>query len=250
MGTAEPSPELPRPQTISLDELTQAFAQAMGYRQDETAPPQDAPSTEADSPAPELSEPIEAAVPAEVSAPEADQDTCPISPGTILESMLFVGSPDKSPLTPQRAADLMRGVEVGEIPGLVDELNQRYQQQGCPYEIIGEGSGYRLTLRGPFHSLRERFYGRLREVRLSQASVDVLALVAYRQPVTAEEIGRFRGKPSLRLLAQLVRRGLLFVERSGGKPRVTHYRTSDRFLQLFGLESLDDLPHSEELDRQ
>jgi len=240
------SPELPRAQAISLDELTEAFAQAMGYR-----PAQGTP--EAEAPAPELSPATsreEPAACAEPLAPATEEDACPITPASILEAMLFVGSPHKEPLTAQRAAELMRGVEVGEVPGLVDDLNRRYQQRGCPYEIISEGVGYRLTIRRPFHRLRERFYGKLREARLSQAAIDILALVAYRQPIQAEEISQLRGKPSARLLAQLVRRGLLRVERSGEKPRVTHYATAERFLQLFGLESLDDLPHSEELDRQ
>ena len=61
--------------------------------------------------------------------------------------MLFVGVPGDQPLTAARAAELMRGVEPGEIPAMVDDLNGRYRATGCPYHVVHEGAGYRLTLR-------------------------------------------------------------------------------------------------------
>ena len=128
----------------------------------------------------------------------------------------------------------------------MDELNRRYAAQGAPYHVVGEGDGYRLTLGDEFHSLRNRFYGRIREARLSQAAIDVLALVAYQQPITGEKIGRLRGKPSNHVLTHLVRRGLLRIERPDPKRRTPHYHTTERFLRLFNLQSLDDLPRSED----
>jgi segregation and condensation protein B len=105
-----------------------------------------------------------------------------------------------------------------------------------------------LTLRKSFASLRDQFYGRIREARLSQAAVDVLAIVAYRQPITAEQVRALRDKPSGRLLSQLVRRGLLRVERGEAPPHKLQYATAPRFLELFGLGSLEDLPQSEDPD--
>ena len=163
--------------------------------------------------------------------------------------MLFVGNRENQPLSSTRAAELMRGVSPGEISGLVDELNHRYALDGCPYEIVNEGAGYRLVLRRAFNPVRNKFYGRVREARLSQAAVDVLAIVAYRQPLTAEEVTGLRGTASGHLLAQLVRRQLLRIQRPAGKGRVQYY-TTDRFLELFRLESLDDLPQAEELEKR
>ncbi len=166
---------------------------------------------------------------------------CPITPASVLEAMLFVGNRDGSPLAPARAAELMRGVSAGEIAGLVDELNAYYEADGRPYTIVSEGSGYRLKLRPEFAPLRDRFYGKLREARLSQAAVDILAIVAYQQPLSAEQINKLRGKPSGHVLSQLVHRQLLRIERAGPR-RTAQYYTTERFLRLFGLESLDDLP--------
>ena len=171
-------------------------------------------------------------------------DPCPICPRSILEAMLFVGNRDNRPLSPARAAELMRDVAPDEIPPLVDELNARYAAVGAPYRIVGHGDGYRLTLSDEFNPLRNRFYGRIREARLSQAAIDVLALVAYQQPLSGEQMGRLRGKPSSHVLAHLVRRGLLRIERPEAKRRTPHYFTTDRFLRLFNLQSLDDLPRS------
>ncbi len=232
---------------ISLDELAQAFAQVMGA----PSPTADAP-TVVDSPLAVANghPPIAMEETSTETAETAEDDSGPVTPLGILEAMLFVGDRDNRPLSASRAAELMRGVEPGEIRGLVDQLNQRYALGGCPYYIADDSDGFRITLRKPFHPLRERFFGRVREARLSQATIDVLAIVAYQQPLTAEQINAVRGKPSAHVLSQMVHRGLLRIERLPGKRRTVQYFTTDRFLQLFGLQTLADLPQSEELERQ
>ena len=228
------------PQGISLGELTKAFAQAMGR-------PQEPPSQPAEEEPPTEEASGEAA--SKSISRTLDDDPCPIGPQSILEAMLFVGNQEGQPLPAARAAELMRGVEPEDVAELVDRLNRRYAVDGAPYQIVRDGGGFRLTLRKAFDGLRSRFYGRIREARLSQAAVDVLALVAYQQPLTSEQISRLRGKPSSQMLAQLVRRGLLRIRRMDNKRRTAQYHTTDRFLGLFGMETLDDLPRSEELDR-
>jgi segregation and condensation protein B len=99
-----------------------------------------------------------------------------------------------------------------------------------------------------FAPLHDKLLGRVREAKLSQAAIDILAVVAYQQPVTRAEIDKLRGKPAGAMLGQLVRRDLLRIERPDTKPREPKYYTTDRFLALFGLNTLDDLPRSQELD--
>jgi segregation and condensation protein B len=242
--------DLPDPDPISLDELAQAFAQVMGGSPKDRAPEGPQPrAAEAACGTDELQPGLlhESAVTADESTGD---DSAPVAPLGILEAMLFVGDRDNRPLTAARAAELMRGVEPGEIVELIEELNRRYAQSGCPYFVAEDSDGCRLTLRRPFHPLREQFYGHIRAARLSQAAIDVLAIVAYQQPLSAEQIGSVRGRPSGAVLSQLVHRGLLRIERLPGKRRTVQYYTTDRFLQLFGLQTLADLPQSEELDRQ
>jgi segregation and condensation protein B len=267
----------PEPQRgISLEELADAFAQVMGKAprvryvaaepievegSDEQSPPEQdraasdvlSDSGEAEpreqsvpSPSPESGRTESAADVDERALAAAEVDNCPISPKTLFEAMLFLGNRDNRPLTAAAAAELMRDVSPDEIPPFVDELNAAYERESCPYHIIGEGDGYRLTLRKEYYPLRNKLYGRIREARLSQAAIDVLALVAYQQPITGEHVAKLRGKPSSHILAQLVRRGLLRLDRPTETPRTPHYSTTDRFMRLFNLESLDDLPRSEE----
>lgn len=252
------APQNPEPQPgISLEELADAFAAVMGKAprlrspKEETEPEAeralatDEPEkVESESTAVESTSPPTESPPTKVSAEE--EDACPISPKTIFEAMLFVGDRENRPLMAAKAAELMRDVSPEEIPAIVDRLNARYEGENCPYQIVGEGSGYRLALRKEFFGVRDRLYGRIREARLSQAAIDVLSLVAYKQPITSEQVSKLRGKPSSHILAQLVRRGLLQLERPAEKPRTPHYTTTSRFMNLFSLESLDDLPRSEE----
>jgi segregation and condensation protein B len=173
-----------------------------------------------------------------------------ITPRSIVEAMLFVGHPQNEPLTSQQIAGLMRGVHPSEIDELVRDLNEQYARNNCPYTIEGRGAGYQLALRDEYAAVRERLAGRVREARLSQAAIEVLALVAYNESMSGEEVSRIRGRASGAILAQLVRRQLLKVERPEGKPRRAHYSTTRRFLHLFGLESLADLPRSQEIDKR
>lgn len=247
------SPEQPsdEPQEISLDALSRAYADALGPGDSQPVAEGDGPEAGPETPPGEDTggEPsVSAPPPPEIDADGSDEDPCPISPETIFEAMLFVGDRRNEPLSPARAAELMRGVEAAEIPQLVDQLNRRYESQGCPYRVTGDGPGYRLVLRGKFDWLRNRLYGRVREAHLSQAAVDVLAIVAYRQPLTSDEVSRLRGTPSGHVLSQLVRRELLRIERVGGKSRKPQYHTTNRFLELFGLESLEELPQAEDVE--
>ncbi|MGA2060201.1 MAG: SMC-Scp complex subunit ScpB [Thermoguttaceae bacterium] len=248
--TPEPPTEPCKQEGISLDELAQAFAQVMGAAPRPQADAEQAEQSPAVSvkPAGVDQEAIEAEPgPAEQpSISPAPEDACPVSPLSILEAMFFVGNRDNRPLSAGKAAELMRDVAAEEIPLLVEELNQRYAADNCPYQIVGEGDGYRLTLRKTHSALRNKFYGRIHEARLSQAAIDILAIVAYQQPLTGERVSRLRGKPSSHILTQLVRRGLLRIQRPDGKRRTPHYYTTERFLRLFNLQSLDDLPRSED----
>jgi segregation and condensation protein B len=232
---------------ISLDGLAKAFAQAMGKSPKDVAAEEAELSTSAAATddARHL-QPEDA--PSDLDKPGADAG--PVTPLGILEAMLFVGDRGNSALTAARAAELMRGVEPGEIVALVRELNHRYARNECPYLIAEDPDGFRLALRKPFYAMRDRFHGRIREARLSQTAIDILAVVAYQQPLTADTINTVRGKSSGHVLSQLVHRGLLRIERPQGKKSVAQYFTTDRFLRLFGLETLADLPQSEELDRQ
>lgn len=182
-------------------------------------------------------------VPAETVAVEAT----PLSPLRIVEALLFVGG---APLTTKRVGEVIRGIESEQFTRVVDELNHAYRCQNRPYTIQTRGEGYCLTLRPKYKDVPEKLSGGQREARLSTAAIDVLALVAYRQPATKAEVDSLRGADSGGLLRQLVRRGLIQVApRAEGAQGDVAYGTTPRFLEWFGLGSLDDLPRTQDLQQ-
>jgi segregation and condensation protein B len=183
------------------------------------------------------------------AAAAADQDECcPITPRSILEALLFVGRPGGYGLRTEDVVQWIRDVDSTEIERGIVELNAQYAAEGAPYAIQEEGGTYRLVLTPDFQRSKRRLSGRGREARLSQAAVEVLALVAYNQPIAGAEISRLRGKPSGHIITHLVRRQLLQIERQPDRPRTPYYLTTPRFLTLFGLAGLADLPQTQELD--
>jgi segregation and condensation protein B len=216
---------------LSLEALSAAYAELIDrgtvpYEGDGKLEPESEPNLDADV------------------GDEDDVADCDITPRSILEAMLFVGNPENECLKSQQVAGLMRGVRPQEIDDLVVELNAEYESLGSPYGINSVGDGYVLQLRDVYEGLRNKFYRRVREARLSQTAVDVLAIVAYRQPLKREEVDKLRGRPSGSVLSQLVRRQLLRLERPEDSPRRPIYFTTDRFLTVFGLDSLGELPQS------
>jgi segregation and condensation protein B len=194
-------------------------------------------------------QPWDVDVPAEPAAPvvAAAPVVSPSSPLRIVEALLFVGG---APLTAGRACEIVRGLTPEQFSEAIAMLNSDYRRQGRPYAIHAQGQGYVLTLRPRFRGVLSNLYGTTREARLSPAAIDVLALVAYRQPATKREIDSLRGVESGSLLRQLVRRGLIVVvQRGDAAQREVAYGTTARFLKLFNLTSLDDLPRTQDLQQ-
>jgi segregation and condensation protein B len=175
-------------------------------------------------------------------------DALPVTAQMIVEGMLFVGSADARAFTSREIASHIRDVDAAEVDAIVAQLNERYHDDETAYEITGDAAGYRLQLRPELGRMRDRVRGRTRVAKLTPAAIEVLSVVAYRQGVTGDELNRLRGSQSHAILAQLVRRQLVRVERPATAPRSARYHTTDRFNQLFGVKSPADLPRSEDLD--
>lgn len=178
--------------------------------------------------------------------PEPTPDTrhsaseAPPTPEQLVEAMLFVGGP---PLSAETAVAAIRGLSVERFHAAIDTLNRLYRQEHRPYSIQSRDGGFVLAVQSAYRGLRERLFGGPRQARLSQPALDVLSVVAYRQPVGKAEVDAARGTDSGSLLRQLVRLGLIAVShRAEAGTREVRYSTTPRFLGLFGLSSLDDLP--------
>ncbi len=121
-----------------------------------------------------------------LSSPAADEETRP-EPAQVIEALLFVGG---QPLTAKTICGLLRGdFDADFVERAIEEINLRYSRQNRPYEIRPGEGGYRIVLRSEYEPLRNRVYGfGPKQVRLSQETLEILALVAYRQPIGRKKI--------------------------------------------------------------
>jgi segregation and condensation protein B len=153
------------------------------------------------------------------------------------------------PLTAKRLCSVLkREFDQAYVERRIDELNALYTTECRPYEIVlGEG-GFRLQLQPEFTALRDRVFGLgPREIKLSQDALEVLSFIGYRQPISERELAD-AGKPKVgALIRQLLRRDLIVLQR-GDSPADVKYKTSARFLELFGLGSIDELPTTEDFE--
>ena len=177
---------------------------------------------------------------------EEDNAGCSIEPDTILEAILFVGCPPDTKLNAKKIAGIMRDVSPKEIKAITKKLNDHYQSTNAPYRIVSDSGDLKMQLvdDDEMNLVRAQFYGEVRHAKLNQNAIDVLAVVAYNQPVSKEEINKIRTRSSGPVLNQMVRRQLLTFEMTESKPHRKIYSTTDRFLDLFGLETLVDLPQT------
>lgn len=175
----------------------------------------------------------------------ARSDPVPVDPSSILEALLFVGG---GPVSAEQAAKLIRGVGPKQVEQLLGALDDQYHSESRPYRIVATAKGYCLQLLGQYDRIVDRLYHRQRAIRISPAAVEVLALIAYRQPINRQSVESLRGADCGGILRQLVRRGLLRLERNGTTSRDVLYHTTDRFLEVFSLADLEELPRAEDLE--
>ena len=163
-----------------------------------------------------------------------------------LEAALLVAT---EPLSARRLAQLADLGDGTQARALVGKLREKYERRGAAIQIDHVAGGYALYTRAEFSPWLRRFCGANAVIRLSSPAMETLSVVAYRQPVLRAEIEAIRGVQCGELLRQLMENDLLrIVGRSEELGRPFLYGTTNRFLQMFGLKSLDDLPSRPGLD--
>ena len=159
---------------------------------------------------------------------------------------LILASPD--PVTLQRLVDIVPGLSPGVAKDRVNEINTEYQENGRAFEIWEIAGGFQIRTRAEFAGYVKQLR-KDRPLRLSQAALESLAIVAYKQPLTRAELENVRGVDSGAVLKSLLDRRLLKLlghRDVPGRPLI--YGTGKRFLEVFGLQSLKELPSLRELE--
>ncbi|MBI4469405.1 MAG: SMC-Scp complex subunit ScpB [Acidobacteria bacterium] len=164
----------------------------------------------------------------------------------IIEALIFVADePISAPQLAAVLADHDRDLVVTAVSELVEEFNAR--QSGLEIRLIA--GGYRLSTRPEFHEQIRTYLRSRPSAKLPLASLETLAVVAYKQPITLPEIQELRGVSSVSSIRTLLERGLIVPRgRKQVVGRPIMYGTSKDFLIQFGLADLSDLPSMEDFE--
>ena len=157
----------------------------------------------------------------------------------IIESLIFASS---EPISLKMMADII-GINEHTVKQLVNDLLEEYLQSKRGIQIIEIADGYQFVTHPECAPYIEKLQKVPRNVGLSQAAIETLAIIAYKQPITKAEIEALRGVSIESSLATLVEKGL--IEEAGRKDspgRPILYRTTRKFLKYFGLNDLNELP--------
>ncbi len=162
-----------------------------------------------------------------------------------VEAVLFLA---KEPLSSRKIANLARLDDGTEARTVVRQLNRLYDMGGCAFRAEEIAGGIQLMTRPGFGPWLRRLLQTPADNRLSSPALETLSVVAYRQPVERSEIEAIRGVQCGDILRQLLERDLIrIVGRSDDLGRPLQYGTTKRFLQVFGVRDLDELPRADML---
>jgi segregation and condensation protein B len=177
--------------------------------------------------------------------------TMPETPEELLrariEAILFATD---QPVSARRIAETLRTTEA-TVRRCVEELATHYDEDGRAFTVEELAGGFQVLTRSEYGSI-VRDFGKIdRKYRLSQAALETLAIVAYKQPIVRAEVDDIRGVQSSEVLRNLVEMGLVrIVARAETLGRPMLYGTTRKFLLTFGLKSARDLPPIEELKKR
>lgn len=214
---------------FSLEELGSIYAKALQGN-----------SESEQTPVPRLPQPDRAAD--ELTATivvQGESDGTPVTLSSILEALLFVGHQDGRSLSKEELQRILKEFSEFEIEAALGRLQSQFVEQNASIHIVQDKQGYRLELLPEIEeSLNNLQSGPVREATLSQPAIDCLAVIAYQPGVERQQLEELLGPSVKSILNQLEKRGLIVENEQA-------YHTCDRFLEIVGIESLDDLPRDD-----
>jgi segregation and condensation protein B len=165
-----------------------------------------------------------------------------------VEAILYLA---REPLSSRKIARFANLADGTEARTLVRQLNRMFDQSGSAFRVEEIAGGFQLMTRPQFGPWLRRLLRTPVDTRMSNAALETLAVVAYQQPVLRAEVEAIRGAQSGEVLRQLMERDLVRIcGRADDLGRPLLYGTTKRFLQIFGLRQLDDLPRANALRRK
>ncbi len=163
-----------------------------------------------------------------------------------LTEALLTATPE--PLNQARFNQCLEGGDI-RLAAVIERLDQLFEEQERPVEIMAVGGGYQLVTKSEYHPFLKRLFHRMGRLNLSRPALEALAVVAYKQPVSRSEVEQIRGVNSDTVLKTLLEKELVTItgrDETVGRPLL--YGTTQAFLIGFGLESLSVMPKLKEIE--
>lgn len=168
---------------------------------------------------------------------------------THIESLIFVAQ------QPVRREDIRYNLENAlqvkidpdDLEAALTRLLEKYWDDNFAIEIVEVAEGFQFVTKGAYHHIAGHYLKQLTKRRLSKVALETLAIIAYRQPVSRAEIEQIRGVNADYAIDKLLEKELIEIAgRSSGPGKPLLYTTSGKFMDYFGLKSMDDLPQLKE----
>jgi len=158
---------------------------------------------------------------------------------TCIEGILFIA---EAPVNPKAIAHVLNS-DIETIIGTIEQLQAEYIKSNTGFIIRKIGEGYRMFSNPSLNEILKEFVNSNIRIHITQAALETLAIIAYKQPVTRSQVAEIRGVKTDSVIISLENKGL--VREAGrlkepGNPII--YRTTGKFLEILGMGSLDDLP--------
>jgi segregation and condensation protein B len=188
----------------------------------------------------------DSAVEEEVEQSEASQE--PALDPRALEALLFS---THHPLTAGRLGELLSLDSTKPIRNAIKELNKSYTDTNRCFRIEQVAGGYQMLTMPEFGDLLKTMHQKEIDAKLTKAAIETLAIIAYKQPILRADIESIRGVACGETIRSLMEKHLVKIAGRAEEPgRPILYGTTKRFLEVFGLNSLKDLPNPEEMVQQ
>ena len=180
---------------------------------------------------------------AEEQEPEPEEIEATLE--TVVEAVLFASD---EPISPKRLVDIAEAGSVKQVNQCVKAMNKKYRKGGFSFRIEKISGGYQMMTLSAFNPWITKLIKVRSDNKLTPAALETLAIVAYKQPIIRADIEAIRGVASGEILRNLMYKGMVkIVGRAEVIGRPMLYGTTKKFLDVFGLNTLKDLPKIEEL---
>ncbi len=166
---------------------------------------------------------------------------------SVIEAVLFTTD---EPITSLRIAKIADLSSTKQVSDAIKVLNDRYTQTNSSFRIEKIAGGYQMLTHKIYNNWLRRLIRVRTETKLTQASLETLAIIAYKQPIIRADIEAIRGVASGEMIRGLMSKGLVKISgRAEVLGRPMQYGTTRKFLETFGLNSIKDLPKADELKK-